>query len=83
VTTINILNKTWPHAENFGCGLVGIQNKQYKSNSLLDLSGTDSHSTGLLRAVQVHLGLGKTLPASCSKHFGEKDTAAVSKTCHK
>lgn len=83
VTTINILNKTWPYAENFGCGLVSMKDKQYKSNSLIDMNGVDIHSTGLLRAVQVHLGLGKTLPDSCKNHFGEKDTQTVSKMCSK
>lgn len=82
VTTLKILNKTWPYVQNYACALTGIQDGKYVNNGLINASATDTHSTGLYRAVQVHTGLGKTLPESCTAYLGDQ-ARVTSKTCSK
>jgi hypothetical protein len=83
VTTMKILNKTWPYAKNFACVATEADAKNYSGNFLDDRRFLDSHSTGLYRSIQVHVGLGKDLPKSCLDAVGDNSGKALVNSCAK
>jgi hypothetical protein len=87
ISTLKHLQKSWPYAENFACPLIELDDKSsempYKELELFDERNFDTHSTSFLRALQVHVALGKTLPKSCTSAMSENETAAVGKVCGK
>lgn len=84
VTTLNILNKTWPYATNFGCALTSISpESKFVNNSVTDFLAKGRHSTGMYRALQIHVGLGKQLPQSCKAALGETGFQTMAGSCAK
>lgn len=63
--------------QNFGCFFAASNEKL----SLKNESTTDPHSSDLFRAIQIHLGLGKELPRSCSSLAAQENSKAIN-TCH-
>lgn len=83
-TTLKILNKTWPYAKNFGCALSALSaTGKFSGNSVLDQDPTEVHSTGMYRALQVHVGMGNKLPDSCKSALGDTDFQTMTRSCAK
>jgi hypothetical protein len=84
-TTLKSLKKAGAPVKNFSCALVGLNPKQtgFAPQFLLDDTGLDTHSTGLLRALQLNRSLGGEVPRSCVKAVGVDLLRVVSRTCAK
>ncbi|QDK37065.1 hypothetical protein [Bdellovibrio sp. NC01] len=63
--------------QNFGCFFAASN----ETLSLKNESSTDPHSSDLFRAIQIHLGLGKDIPQSCSSLAAQENPKALN-TCH-
>jgi hypothetical protein len=82
ISVVRNLRKTWPYAKSFGCSLLPIDadGTEYAGEGL-SLSGVDSHSAAILRAIEAHVGLGGKLPASCVNAVGPKAAARLATPC--
>ena len=68
VATLRRMRTILPRVANFACYWMSLDRPglSFSDLSFRQINGYDTHSAALLRALQVHIGLGLTAPQACS-----------------
>jgi hypothetical protein len=83
-TAVSLISKDWPHLENYSCSAIHAADPTDQDKlELQDVSGVESHSTNMLRALQTQVQLGRPLPPSCLQVLTDVEKEVVTRSCAK